>query len=72
MSAAPLPPVDERSPRNPRLERFIVAGWLLIILKSLLVIWVVDHYHLNFHPAWIIAPTVAFALLCTGVYFWRD
>jgi hypothetical protein len=72
MSDEPPPPAAERSPRNPRLERFIVAGWLLIIAKSFLVVWVVGHYHLNFNPAWIIAPTVAFALLCTGVYFWRD
>lgn len=64
--------VKERSPRNPRIERVIVAGWVLIILKSFLVVWLVGKYHLNFHAAWVIAPTVIFALLCTAVYFWRD
>ena len=64
--------VKQRSPRNPHIERLIVVCWLLIIAKSFLVVWLVDKYHLTFHPAWIIAPTVISALLCTAVYFWRD
>jgi hypothetical protein len=64
--------VRERSPRNRRIELAIIAGWLLIIAKSFLVVWLVKKYHLAFHPAWVIAPTVIFALLCTAVYFWRD
>jgi hypothetical protein len=64
--------VKQRSPRNPRIERLIVVCWLLIIAKSLLVVWLVGKYHLNFNAAWVIAPTVIFALLCTAVYFWRD
>jgi len=61
-----------RSPRNPRLERIILAGWLLIVAKCFLMIWLVDKYHLPFNANWVILPTVIFALLCTGVYFWRD
>jgi hypothetical protein len=61
-----------RSPRNRRVERVLVAGWLLILAKSFLVIWLVDKYHLNFNPAWIIVPTVVAAGLCTAVYFLRD
>lgn len=64
--------VHERSPRNLRVERVILAGWVLILGKSFLVIWLVDKYHLNFNADWIIVPTVLAALLCTGVYFWRD
>ncbi len=64
--------VKQRSPRNPRIERLILGCWLLIIAKSFLVVWLVGKYHLNFNAAWVIAPTVIFALLCTAVYFWRD
>ena len=64
--------VREKSPRNPRIERAILAGWLLIIGKSFLVVWLVEKYHLQFHPGWVIIPTVISALLCTAVYFWRD
>ena len=64
--------VRQRSPRNPRVERAIAAGWVLIVGKSFLVVWLVDKYHLNFNAGWVIVPTVISALLCTAVYFWRD
>jgi hypothetical protein len=64
--------VKQRSPRNPLIERAIVAGWVLIVAKSFLVVWAVGKYHLNFHAGWIIVPTVISALVCTAVYFWRD
>ena len=64
--------VRTKSPRNPRVERAIVWGWVLIIGKSFLVVWLVNKYHLQFHPAWVILPTIISALLCTAVYFWRD
>ena len=65
--------VRERPPRNPRVERLILAGWLLILVKSFLVIWVVDKYHMSFNADWIIVPTVIAAGLCTAVYyFWRE
>ena len=64
--------IKHRSPRNRRIERVILAGWLLILCKSFLVILAVDKYHLNFNASWIIVPTVISALLCTAVYFFRD
>jgi len=64
--------VRERSPRNLRVERLILACWLLILAKSFLVIWVVNKYHMNFNADWIIVPTVIAAGLCTAVYFLRD
>jgi len=64
--------VTGRPPRNPRIERVILAGWLLILGKSFLVIWLVGKYHLNFNADWIIVPTVISAGLCTAVYFLRD
>lgn len=64
--------VRARSPRNRRVERLILACWLLILAKSFLVIWVVNKYHMNFNADWIIVPTVIAAGLCTAVYFLRD
>lgn len=61
-----------RPPRNLRVERIILAGWLLIVMKSFFMIWLVDKYHLPFNANWVILPTVTFALLCTAVYLWRD
>lgn len=59
--------------RDPRTERIILGGWILIVLKSFLMIWLVDRYHLSFNANWIIVPTVISALLCTFVYFFlRD
>lgn len=58
---------------NPRVERLILAGWVLIAGKSWLVTWLIEKYHVPFDPLWVIAPTVLFALLCTGVYYlWRE
>jgi hypothetical protein len=65
--------VTQPSPRNPRTERIILAGWLFILGKSFLMIWLVDKYHLSFNANWIIVPTVISGLLCTAVYFFmRD
>jgi hypothetical protein len=64
--------VSRQSPRHPRTERIILAGWLLILGKSFLMIWLVDTYHLSFNANWVIVPTVISALLCTAVYFRRD
>lgn len=64
--------VTRRSPRNLRTEKIILIGWVLILMKSFLMIWVVDKYHLSFNPNWVIIPTVIAALLCTAVYYLRD
>lgn len=58
--------------RHRRVERVLLACWLLIVAKSWLVIWAVEHYHIPVNPLWVIAPTVAFAAVCTAVYIWRD
>jgi hypothetical protein len=58
----------QRSKGNPRVTRLIAAGWGLIAVKSVIVWWACAHYALPFHPLWVIAPTVAFAALGTGVY----
>jgi hypothetical protein len=63
--------VRERRPRNRRVERLIWICWGLIAIKCTVVLWAVPRYHIPFSPYWVIAPTIAFAALCTGVYYWR-
>jgi hypothetical protein len=64
--------VKEKAPRNRRLERLIWICWGLIAVKCVVVVWAVRHYAIPFSPLWVIAPTVAFAALCTAVYYWRN
>jgi hypothetical protein len=64
--------VRRKSPRNPRVERVIKAGWIVILMKSVAVVWAFDRYHIQVNPLWVIAPTIVFAALCTLVYLIRD
>lgn len=64
--------VRERIARNPRVERLILAGWLVIVIKCFAVLWAIDHWAVPFHPYWIIVPTILMAALCTAVYCWQD
>ena len=59
----------EGRPRNPRMERLILLGWVLILVKSWLIVWAVGKYRVPVDPLWVIAPTFLFALVCTVVYF---
>jgi hypothetical protein len=63
--------VKDRAPRNRKLEWLIAACWVLIAIKSVVVVWAVRHYHVPFSPLWVIAPTVVFAALGTWVYWMR-
>jgi len=63
--------VREKPARSRRVERIIVAGWALILLKSIFVWWACTHYVVPFHPLWIVAPTAMFGALCTAVYLGR-
>ena len=61
-----------RTPRSRRTEKLILAGWVLIAVKSWLMIWLVEKYRVPINASWVIVPTVVFAALCTALYFWRD
>ncbi len=58
--------------RNAWAEKLILAGWLVIVGKCLLVIWAINHWRVPFDPYWINIPTVLMAALATAVYRWRD
>ena len=61
-----------REARNRRSERWLVAGWALITAKCAAIWWLIETYNVPIHPLWLVAPTVAFGLLATAVYIWRD
>jgi hypothetical protein len=58
--------------RNRRVEKVLLGCWLAITGKCWLVIWLIGKYHLALNPLWVNGPTVLFALLCTGVYYFRE
>jgi hypothetical protein len=51
-----------------RVRWFMVAAWVAILVKCVLVAWAVDYWHMPFHAMWIIAPTLAFAGLATALW----
>jgi hypothetical protein len=63
--------VTRKPKRNLKLERLLWWGWFLILIKSVVIWWACTHYPVPFHPAWIVLPTIAFAVLVTAVYLSR-
>jgi hypothetical protein len=61
-----------REVRSRRAERWIVAGWILILAKCAAMWWLIQTYQVPIHPLWLIGPTVVFGLLATAIYIWRD
>ena len=61
-----------REPRSRRLELVLVIGWFLILLKCAAIYWACLRYQVPISPWWLIGPTLAFATLCTVVYWRRD
>jgi hypothetical protein len=56
-------------PRSRRVGRLLLAGWVLIAVKSWVIIWAVKKFHVPVDPQWVIVPTVIFGIVCTLVYF---
>ena len=53
----------------PRRVRWLMAIlWAAIAVKCVAVWWAIGHWHMPFHPLWIVAPTVAFAALATALW----
>lgn len=63
--------VHEGERRDPRVEALILACWILIAVKHVLIIWVCRHYPVPFHQLWVNFPTWLLGALATGVYFGR-
>jgi hypothetical protein len=70
---AALTDEERRARHRRRIETLIYFCWGLIILKTFVVVWAVQHYAMPFSPMWVIAPTVTFAFVATSMYYWlRD
>ncbi len=61
-----------REPRSRRAELVLAVGWMLVLAKCVAVHWVCRAYAVPFDAWWIIGPTLAFAALCTWLYWRRD
>jgi hypothetical protein len=61
-----------REPRSRKLELVLAVCWVLVIAKCAFVYWACLRYEVPISPWWIIGPTLAFASLCTLVYWRRD
>lgn len=51
-----------------RVRWLMTIAWTLIAVKCVFVWWAIGHWQIPFHPLWIVAPTVAFATLATGLW----
>ncbi len=51
-----------------RIRWFMAIVWVLILAKCVAVTWAVGHWHVPFHAAWIVVPTLLFAALATGLW----
>lgn len=60
-----------RPVRDPRVVRLLAAGWILITVKHVAIIWAVWHYRVPLHQLWINFPTWLLGVLATAVYFGR-
>ena len=58
--------------RNAWVERLLLAGWVIVAVKSLLVIWAIRHWSVPFDPVWVNGPTILMAALVTGLYLFRN
>lgn len=64
--------IKERRQSNRAMERLILAGWAVIIVKCFVVAWAIDHYAIPVHSGWVIVPTLFMAAICTALYYWKD
>lgn len=60
----------KREGRSRRSEWILAIGWVLVTAKSVTVYWLCSRYAVPVNPWWVIAPTLGFAGVCTGLY-WR-
>jgi len=55
------------TPLSRRTRLFLEIGWLVIVVKCLVVPWVITRWQIPVHPGWVIVPTLMYAALVTIV-----
>jgi hypothetical protein len=63
--------IRHAEPRNRRVEWLILACWVLIAVKHVVIIWACRHYPVPFHQLWVNFPTWLLGALATGIYYGR-
>jgi hypothetical protein len=51
-----------------RVRWFMAIAWVAILVKCVLVWWAMGHWHVPYHPMWIVGPTLAFAALASALW----
>ena len=51
-----------------RMRWFMGVLWAAIAVKCVLVWWASAHWHLPYHPLWVVAPTLLFAIVVTAIW----
>jgi hypothetical protein len=51
-----------------RVRWFMAILWAIILAKCIVVWWAIGHWHVPFHPMWIVAPTIGFATLASALW----
>lgn len=51
-----------------RMRWWLVVAWNLVLAKCALVWWAMLHWNVPIHPAWIVVPTLVFAVIATLVW----
>jgi hypothetical protein len=54
--------------RDQRVQRLLLWGWIVILLKCLATFWLIQHYRLPFNGWWIAAPSLLAAVVCSYLY----
>lgn len=55
--------------QSPQRVRWLLGIlWAAIAVKCVAVWWAIGHWHMPFHPLWIVGPTVVFAGLATTLW----
>jgi len=47
---------------------FLLAAWLVILVKCSVVWWAIGYWHVPFHPGWVVYPTLIFAAVATALW----
>jgi hypothetical protein len=64
---SPAPSFLVRLTQHPDRKILLIA-WIIILLKCLLTPWVIAHWAIPVAAAWIVMPTLIFAVLATWIW----
>ena len=61
--------VKSRRPARRVSPLVLLLWWIAIALKCWAVVWAITYFKVPVNPLWVTAPTVAFAGLCTALFY---